>query len=237
MAYLTTEPSFSSTTLHAIAETIANTRVWAAYEIDSSKDWWDWYDEIHDKSFQDMADEVLKLVPAAKRKILETDTLMIEDDFSDPRFQNVMLEYVASRRTFLLSDRDASTKRIAFAALDAFGKCQFKESVSSDVIAPIVEAARTKSKPLQDMAVLMLLLLGTEFDSARHELRQLLSHRDASVRFSLISQFGYYYRISLPADFIRQIYTVGIQDKSAKVRILAGARLQQSWTKRLAAAT
>jgi hypothetical protein len=99
-------------------------------------------------------------------------------------------------------------------AIDAFDAIEDKKCISSELLAPIVEAASSPRTPLWENAIDLLGRLGTQYAEAREAVIAMAQHSRSNVRFNAICCL----RKSTPAAMTLQVLREGLCDRSARVR-------------------
>jgi len=113
--------------------------------------------------------------------------------------------------------KDPVKKEIAMGAVDAFENLIARENIKIEDLAPILKAVQDKSRVVADVGAWRLLDLAENHKIVLDALRSLFTSKKASERWRVIA----YLRSTLPRDFLIDIVSKGLTDKSSAVRLIA----------------
>jgi hypothetical protein len=128
------------------------------------------------------------------------------------------------RNWFVQKIKDANQVQAALDALDAYDLCQKLKEITPNDIKPIASAARSLNRHVREMAVVMLIIFGLDWQCACDILLTLVSHSNGQIRWTAITHVPYYVafqRESFPQAFILEFLRKAMKDKIPKNRLFA----------------
>ncbi|MBI3410200.1 MAG: HEAT repeat domain-containing protein [Planctomycetes bacterium] len=222
-AWIVTANPFSACDVNAIGAHVAHVVATTRRGQEPRTGWYTHSDPAYSDYiavFGMLAEQLVPFVaPRARRTIAQVKRLPA-DRLDDSRFQGVYLPVPRSREWILTHVKKKEQRSVGIGALDAFGRIQHRGDIGQADLKPITRSALASLRSIREDAIRMLLLIGREFDAARNALLQVFASRNAEVRFTLVSEFGYW-RLQFPESFVRGFLARALQDESPRVRMFA----------------
>ncbi len=110
--------------------------------------------------------------------------------------------------------RDPFKKQVALNALEAFECLITRESIQAEDLAPILRAAQDTSTLVADFGIVRLMELAEKHNIVLDTLRELFASTKLKDRFVVIASL----RCALPRDFLLEMVSKGLTDRSGKIR-------------------